>query len=247
MTDMTKKALVYMVPPANRVVVERHEYMTPEGPLAFDLYRAALPSSAVVILVSGYPDPGIAAMLGKPLMDWISYQQWARLIAASGVNAVTYLNRTPADVFALIHCLRAAPLSLERLAVWSCSGNVPNALEVVRRARVTSAAFLYPFLLDVDGATHVADAATMFRFARPHVVLEDLAATPLLLVRAGCDTTPGLTTSFDRFVEKARARNFPLTVIEHPTGPHAFDVLDDSPRSGEVIAEVIRFLQCTLS
>ena len=83
----------------------------------------------------------------------------------------------------------------------------------------------------------------MYRFAKPEVAIEDLVGTPLLMVRAGSDATPGLNTSFDRFVDKARARELSITVIEHSTGPHAFDILDDSPRSHEVINEVLGFIR----
>lgn len=242
MTDPTTQHVVFALPGMDRVEVERRQYTTPEGNLAFDFYRSSVPTTSAVILVSGYPDPGMAKMLGKPLMEWTSYQQWARLIAASGVNAVTYLNRTPADVFALIDHLRAAPLYMERLALWACSGNAPMALDVLGKGCASSAALLYPLLLDVEGATHVADAAATYRFVKPPIGFDDLAAMPMLLVRAGADLTPGLNVSFDRFASKARARYFPVTVTEHAAGPHAFDVMDDSVRSREVIADVLGYL-----
>ena len=34
-----------------------------------------------------------------------------------------------------------------------------------------------------------------------------------------------------------------VEVTEHPAGPHAFDVLDDSDASREVVARVVVFLQ----
>jgi len=47
-------------------VVYRYEY-------AGDLYRPShRPSAPAVVFVSGYPDPGLVAMLGKPLKDWSS-------------------------------------------------------------------------------------------------------------------------------------------------------------------------------
>ena len=90
MTDMISKRLVYTMPEVKAVAVERRQYSTPDGPLAFDLYRPAVSTNAAVVFVSGYPDPGLTAILGKPLMEWVSYQQWARLVAATGACAVTY-------------------------------------------------------------------------------------------------------------------------------------------------------------
>jgi len=95
---------------------------------------------------------------------------------------------------------------------------------------------LYPCTLDVE-----AEAAAM-HFAAPPVSVEQLPQSPLLVVRAGRDATPNLNAKLDAFVAMARARGLPLTVREHVEGPHAFDILDDSARSREVIDAVIAFL-----
>lgn len=213
-TDFTAMALVHTLAGADRVIVERdHTYETSQGPLGFDLYRppgAASPCPAVV-LVTGLPDPGVAAMLGKPLKDWASYTGWARMIAASGIAAITYLNRQPADVAAVIRHLRdhAGSLGLDpaRIGVWACSGHVPNALALLARERFACAALLYGYTLDLDGATAVAEAAAQFYFTAPPVAIEDLPrALPMLVVRAGRDETPGLDASLQRFVAAARER-----------------------------------------
>ncbi|HWE31084.1 MAG TPA: hypothetical protein VHB97_23915, partial [Polyangia bacterium] len=74
--DFTSKTLVHTVDGAEEIVVERaHVYATDHGPLGFDVYRprhATVPSPAVVF-ASGLPDPGVTAMLGKPLKDFASY------------------------------------------------------------------------------------------------------------------------------------------------------------------------------
>lgn len=248
MTDFTTQPLVHTLPGADDVLVEHHTYPTADGPLAFDLYRAptaAAPRGAVVF-VSGYPDPALAAMFGRPLQAWASYVGWARLTAASGLVAITYTNRDPADVHALVAHLRAeaAPLGLDpaRLAIWACSGNVPTALDVIARARPTAAAVLYGYLLDLDGATAVADAARQFHFACPPVALDEIAATPLLVVRAGRDAMPGLDATLTRFVAAARARDLPVTLLDLPDAPHAFDVVDPSPPSRAAIEQVLAFL-----
>jgi hypothetical protein len=41
-------------------------------------------------------------------------------------------------------------------------------------------------------------------------------------------------------------RNLPLTLVNHPTGPHAFDVLEDSHPSRTVICQVLEFFRATL-
>jgi dienelactone hydrolase len=250
-TDFTSKPLVHTIPGADDVLVERdHTYPTEQGPLGFDLYRplhATGPSPAIVI-VSGLPDPGVVAMLGKPLKDWASYVGWARMIAASGVAAILYTNRTAADVTALTGHLRANAGALgldpDRIGVFAMSGHVPTALGLIARERFACAALVYGYLLDLDGATLVADAAKQFYFAVPPVTLDELPrAMPMLVVRAGQDATPGLDETMTRFVAAARARGLALSVIEHAQAPHAFDLVDDSPRTHEVIDEILAFVR----
>jgi acetyl esterase/lipase len=53
--------------------------------------------------------------------------------------------------------------------------------------------------------------------------------------------------ALQRFVAAARARQLPVTLIEHAEAPHAFDLEDDSPRTRAVIEEVLAFLRRTLA
>jgi len=253
-TDFTSKELVHTIAGAADVAVERdHVYTTDQGPLGFDLYRppqATTPCPAVVF-VSGLPDPGVVAMLGKPLKDWASYVGWARMVAASGIAGITYTNRGPADGAALVRHLRAnaGTLGLDpaRIGIWACSGHVPTALALIARERPACAALLYGYMLDLDGATSVAEAVAQFHFAVPPVSLDELPRDmPMLVVRAGRDVTPGLDATLQRFVAAAGARQLPVTLIEHAEAPHAFDLVDDSPRTHEVIEEVLAFLRRAL-
>jgi len=253
--DFTSMELVHTVPGASHVTVERdHVYPTAQGPLGFRLYRPLhpTPSCPAVVFVSGLPDPGVVAMLGKPLHDWASYVGWARMIAASGLVAITYTNREPVDVVALVHHLRANAGALgidpERIGVWACSGNVPMALGLIARERIACAALLYGYMLDLDGQTSVADAAAKMYFAAPPVGLDELPREmPMLVVRAGRDATAGLDETLQRFVVAARARGLPVTLVDHADAPHAFDLLDDSPRTHEVIEHVLAFLRRALA
>ena len=254
-TDMTSRGLVHTIAGAADVSVERdHVYTTEQGPLGFDLFqpaRATTPSP-MVVLVTGFPDPGAAAFFGKPFKDWASYRDWARLFAASGIAAIVYTNRDPADVVALVRHLRANAGELgvdaERIGVWACSGNVPNALGLVARERIDCAALLYGYMLDLDGATDVADAAARFRFAVPPVSIDDIPREmPMLVVRAGRDVTPGLNATLDRFIAAAAARELAVTLVDHADAPHSFDLIDDSPRTHEVIEQVLAFLVRSLA
>jgi len=70
---------------------------------------------------------------------------------------------------------------------------------------------------------------------------------PLLIARAGADATPGVNASIDRFARYAATRGLDVQVVDHPTGPHAFDVLEDSDTSRAVIRRVVDFLRNRLS
>jgi hypothetical protein len=69
---------------------------------------------------------------------------------------------------------------------------------------------------------------------------------PLFIARAGQEQFPRLNDTIDAFVATALGSNLPLTLVNHPTGPHAFDLFDDSDASRAVIRQVLLFLQSTL-
>ena len=62
-------------------------------------------------------------------------------------------------------------------------------------------------------------------------------------MRAGQDQFAHLNDSIDRFVAGALARNLPITLVNHATGPHAFDLMQDSETSREIIRQVLDFLR----
>ena len=261
--EITRKEVVYRMPGTETVVVRRGvEYRkTDEGALTLDLYRPAgagidarLP---VVVIVAGYRDAGFRRMLGCSFKDMGSTNGWARLMAASGMAAVAYANREPiADLEEILRHLRTHGGSLgldgERIGLWASSGNAPLALWALtsgREPRPRCAALLYPYTLDLDGHTGVAEAAAMFRFENPGAGMSvaDLPVdVPLFLARAGRDEMPRLNETLDRFVGAARARNLPVTLVDHADGPHAFDLLDDGDTSREIIRQTLEFLRSHL-
>jgi hypothetical protein len=72
------------------------------------------------------------------------------------------------------------------------------------------------------------------------------AEAALLIARAGQDQFAGLKESIDAFVAAALRRNLAVTLINHPTGPHAFDSTDDSEASRAVIRAILEFLKSSL-
>jgi dienelactone hydrolase len=214
-------------------------------------HRSRVPA---VVFVSGYPDAGFEANLGCKHKDMQATVSWAELVAACGVAGVVYTNRDPAaDVLAVFDYLERNGPSLgidtDRIGVWACSGNVPNALSVLcsaRRERLKCAVLCYGLMLDDVGASDVAEAAKAWGFVNPCAgkSVADLPdGVPLFIVRAGLDDIRGVNASIDRFVAKALALNKPLTLINVPDAPHAFDLFYDAESSREAIRCMLAFMR----
>ena len=147
--------------------------------LAFDLYyppgRPGDTHWPAVIIVAGYPgtlQPRPTTLSSKQFGWTVSM---CELIAASGMVAIAYTNEEPvADLEALLEHIHdsadALKIDSTRLGVIGASGNGPTALTTIMqhaRRSPACAAIVYAFLLDLDGATTVADAAGQFGFANP--------------------------------------------------------------------------------
>ena len=259
---ISRKRAVYTIAGMERAVVRKDVVYrtTDDGPLTMDLYFPAdaagdtrLPA---VVLVAGYNDVGYEKMLGVKFKEMALAVSWGQLMAASGLMAIAYTNREPtADLVALLRHVReqAAPLRIDadRVGLWACSGNVPLALTALMAdSSLRCAALLYGYMLDLDGATGVAEDAGMFRFTNPNAgkTMEDLPETlPLFIVRAGQEQFPHLNESIDRCFAKALTLNRPVTLVNHATGPHSFDLLDDSETSRLIIRQVLDFLTSELT
>jgi acetyl esterase/lipase len=261
---ISRKRVVYTLPGVDAVRVRRDEtYRVAEtGALTMDLYYPPDAHSAgrapAVVFITGYNDAGAQRMLGCRMKEMGAYISWAQLAAASGLVGITYANHDPAaDAHAVLQHVRqhAAALGVDetRIGVWACSGNVPNALSLLMRAGpdvLRCAVLCYGYMLDLDGATGVADASKQFGFVNPSAgqSVEDLPSDlPLFIARAGQDQMPGLNQAIDRFMPRALACNLPVTLVNHATGPHAFDLLDDSETTREIVRRILAFLRFHLS
>jgi acetyl esterase/lipase len=260
---IARKRVLYTTPGVDRVTVRRDvTYRTAEsGPLTMDVYsppdaKAGTPLPAVVFVL-GFSDLGTRKMVGCAAKEMESFSSWARLTASSGMAAVTYMNSDPEnDLHALLRYVRTSSSSLgidgSRLGVWACSGHGPMALSILMRDGghgVKCAALCYPYTMDLDASHGVADAAASFRFVNAAAgrTVDDLSSdVPVLFARAGRDAFPGLNESLDRLLAKSVARNLPVAFVNHPEGPHGFDLDHDSDRTRATIRHVLGFLKVHL-
>src|SRR5262245_42434651 len=69
---------------------------------------------------------------------------------------------------------------------------------------------------------------------------------PMFIARAGQDQTPYLNEALDQFIVNGLERNMAITFANHPNGPHAFDLFDDSQTTRIIIRQVLDFLSWQL-
>jgi acetyl esterase/lipase len=101
-------------------------------------------------------------------------------------------------------------------------------------------------MLDLDGDAYISEAAKIWGFVNPCAgkSVEDLPHdVPLFIARAGRDEMPHLNETLDRFLGKALTRNLPVTFVNYPEGPHAFDIHHDSETSREIIRQILAFMR----
>ena len=256
---LAARRVVYDMP--GEVIQTAARYQAADGTWQpMDIYchaarRAGIPAPAVVI-VTGYPDAGVRRIFGRNAKDFGSTISWAELLARSGLAAIAYVNTNPVeDVHAAISYVRRHATEFEidadRIGVWSCSGNVPNALAALMqpaRSPIRCGALLYGYMLDLDGSTTV-QAMSKFGFVTPaqgKTVADLPPDLPLFIARAGLDEMPRLNETLDAFVTRALAANLPLILVNHHRGPHAFDIVDASDASQFAIRQVLAFFRAQL-
>lgn len=239
MHEMAKKRVVLSLPGMGGVPVRGGIEYAPGRTL--DIHGRG----PAVLFVSGYPDEAFAARMGCAVLDMAGYVSWAELVGVSGMAAVRYRNREPADVHLVVRHLRehAAELGIDgaRIGVMACSGNGPTALDLLARERLRCAALSYAYMYGYEPVT------PPLGFARPGGTIDDLPSNlPVHVVRCGKDELPGLNASIDAFAAAALARNMPVTVANLPDAPHAFDLLDDSDASRTMIRRTLEWLRFEL-
>jgi dienelactone hydrolase len=273
LADMARMRVVHQVPGMDAVEVRRdvvyHEIdETPEGRMTMDVYlprvRPAGGSMAGVLLIHGAPVPVELQGRVKNMGIFVSYGE---MLAASGFVAAAFNHlhhgwhdpqESADNVAAAIAWLRgeAAALVLDpqRLCLWAFSGGGPQlAPYLATPAAGIRCLLAFYALLDLrrlPPEIPALPAGLGLRFS-PAACLAPAAAVPeappvsrppLLVARAGLDW-PWMNQACDDFIEAALAAGMELEVWNHAAGRHGFDVLDDVPRSHEIVARALAFIR----
>jgi acetyl esterase/lipase len=262
--QLIRMEIVYRVPRMADVVPRREiPYASPGGEvLTMDVYQpAGAPPAArwpVVLMIHGGPIPRVGAK------DMGVFTSYGRLLAASGFVAVTFNHRfvgperlldAASDVRAAgAYVLRHADelgVDRNRIAIWAFSGGGPFlSLALTGALPAARALVSYYAALDLQEKPPGASTALTDESRRDFSPVHHVRALagkipPILVARAGLDH-PFLNAGADRFVAEALATNACLDLLNHPTGRHAFDILDDDERSREIIARTLEFLRARL-
>lgn len=265
MREIVNMPVVYRVPGMDKVIVKSDlKYTNANDPnLLMDVY---IPAG----LAKGERRPavifihGSAGSMFKP-KDWGVYQSWGRLIAASGMTAVTFTHRlgypkpllaeASGDVTAAINYIRTNADSLnidkDRLCLAAYSGGGPLLSLAMRDkpAYIRCLVDFYAFLDIQQSESHRAnETPELLKSLSPITYLANDVGKlpPMFIARAGLDEVPTMNDSIDRFVREAISKNASIIVANHPQGVHGFDNQTDDDRSREIIRAAIDFMKLHL-
>ena len=228
--EVAVRPLVYETVESRSVLVTRDLPYPGSGnrELRFDLYRPAhttLPRVPVVLLTTGFSDVGMQKRSDarRKRCSRIAPGRVSSQAPASRRSHIPTRSQRRTRTHSWNTCTgtsEAPGIDASRIGLWSCSGNVPNALSLLMTSSSAFAcgAFLYGYMLDLEGSTVVADAARTWNFANPNTGrgVEDLPAdVPLLVVRAGTRRHDG-SQRVDRWIRDEGAGGQPIV---HPPQP----------------------------
>jgi acetyl esterase/lipase len=256
---MVRLRIVFTVPGMEDVNVRRDlVYKTADDqPLHMDVYSPPGPAQPrpAVVLIHGGPIPRIGA---KNMGIFASYGE---LLAASEMVALTFNHRFLAqgrvvdagnDVADLLAHVRLDANSLgidpERLAVWAFSGGGPLLAAPLRdRPAWLHAVVAYYAVMDLQqeppGQAAPISADVRRTFSPLDAVAQGAGRVPPVLVARGGLDHPWLNGTIDRFVQAALHAGVAVELLNHPEGRHGFDILNDDPRSKEIIRRTLDFLR----
>jgi acetyl esterase/lipase len=235
-----------------------------EVELKADIYMppAAKPGQRfpAVILVSG----------GGLEPDWrksAGYISYGRLLAASGFVAVTFTKRYgrqleemftgEEDTLDLVSFVRENGEKFrvhpDKVGVWVFSGGGP-LLSTFMRTRPTYVRALVAYyailqFTDQAGITE-ANRSQWEKFsAQGQFPFEGRGCClPAMQVVRAKDDRPWLNEGIENFVKEGKKEQYyaQVQLLDHETGQHAFDILDDNERTREILRATIAFLQKNL-
>jgi acetyl esterase/lipase len=228
-----------------------------------------------VIFVHGDADPEILrnAKDWACYIGWGELVASTGLVAVTFNHRSTELLQkvyeSAADVDDLIAYVREHSHDLgidaDRLGIWTCSAGSYRGLRAALRGSPSyiRCAASYYGVVDLKvfytGAGDTQDSAseqepswprpseeTFKEFATTTYLRQNASVPPLLIVRAGLDS-PQINAGIDELIRVAIERNLDVDFMNHATGHHAFDIVDNNDRSREIIRATLDFFMTHLT
>lgn len=198
----------------------------------------------VVVLMTGYPDPGFHQHMGMYLKDTVQYRSWAKLLASKGIAAVIYQNLDPiSDAQQLIDYLTTNEprINPKRMALWACSGNVPAAQHTLANDNaLLGGCWLYGYLPSATPmGVDLAPLAEMFQFTLPTTSV--VANQAQLVIQAENDQMPQLNQSIAAYCTEQANQDVNLERYLVPGAQHGFDVLEAGHETRLAIDKILGF------
>lgn len=265
LADLVNKPVLYQIVGTDKVRTQTEiKYSDTDDPnLLMDVY---LPPNVkpgerrpVVFFIHGG-----AGSKARP-KDWGLFRSWGRLIAASGMVAVTFTHRLGfpdpslknafSDVHMAISYVRKNAVKLnadrERICLMAFSAGGPMLSPIMNEKPyyVRCLVAYYAFMDIRQSETHrqYEPVETLKEFSPITRLEKGAEQIPIFLARAGLDAIPTMNDSIDRFINEGLMYNAPLTIMNHPTGIHGFDNQNDDDRSRQIIRSTIEFMKENLS
>lgn len=169
------------------------------------------------------------------LPHWRVYKDWAKLMAAHGFIAILHHSNQDNQLKRLGQVLdycheNGAKIGVngQKMGVWACSGNVTAAFPqiMVKQRTYLKAAALY--------------------YGMPNTIGDIRQGLPLQIVRAGLDSY-SLNRKIDEFLQRALKMDLPLDFVNYLEGYHGFDILNDTPRSRQIMQQTVDFFKLYLA
>jgi dienelactone hydrolase len=226
--------LVVPVPAPERVAVAADSFTNSAGlRRQFDVYRPAGTMASLPVVV--FANAG-----GPALRQWRSYVDWARLVTSRDLAGVLYegpgydparsladnLSKSIADLDSVLGALRHRGSTLRvdgaRVVIWAGSSQTFTGTPV-----------------SLDGSRDAIKGYVLYYGAG--TTADPRLDVPVFIARAGLDS-PGLNRGLDSLSAQLIEAGVPVTVVNYPSGRHAFDIADSTAMSARVIAQTLDFM-----
>ena len=190
--------------------------------LRMDVYRPTGASTSPTLIFFNHGT-------GADRRRWF-YEAWARAAASRGVVAILFdlrFGSEATDFGSLLAYLtsRGAPLGVDKdaIAVYAASGNVFTGLPLVEDPKLTAV-----------------KAAVMYYGEAP--ITEFRRDLPVLYVRAGLDR-PSVNEAIAKLATLAVTQNAPVTLLNHASGYHGFEMFNNDDATRDVMEQTIAFVR----